>query len=95
MLAALGRTSSNGRGRDLKPIRCSDRSTATSSQRIRRRSPQFTTSIILKWRCRYLPSSRMPMHRFAGRKNASVMLAKRVPNYRFFFFAKIAFQLSL
>jgi hypothetical protein len=35
------------------------------------------------------------MHRFAGRKNASVMLAKRVPNYRFFFFAKIAFQLSL
>jgi hypothetical protein len=28
-------------------------------------------------------------------KNRSVMLARKPPNYRFFFFAKIAFQLSL
>jgi hypothetical protein len=34
------------------------------------------------------------VHRFAGAK-ISVMLAKKLPNYRFFFFAKIAFQLSL
>ena len=28
-------------------------------------------------------------------KNRSVMRAKKLPNYRFLFFAKIAFQLSL
>jgi hypothetical protein len=28
-------------------------------------------------------------------QNTSVLLAKEPPNYRFFFFAKIAFQLSL
>jgi len=34
------------------------------------------------------------VHRFAEAK-ISVMVEKKQPNYRFFFFAKIAFQLSL
>jgi len=34
-------------------------------------------------------------HGIAGAKNAQAMPTKKLPNYRFFFFAKIAFQLSL
>jgi hypothetical protein len=34
------------------------------------------------------------MHRFAGAKNASVMLAKKAAELSFFFLAKIAFQLN-
>jgi RNase P protein component len=38
-------------------------------------------------------NTRAKMHRFVGA--AIRVLAKELPNYRFFFLAKIAFQLSL